>query len=198
MSAQRQEFSPIIAGNTQRDQALEALARRLHRHNRIGVGLLLAVTLIVALLFIVILVYLLIRGSALLFNPLFYGTSAQYSVGRQIFNTFYILILSEIFLVPISLAAAIYLVEYAPQGRLVTAIHFAGDTLAGVPSIVLGLFGYAIFATIFGFGLSRLSGALTLLCLNFPIALRLFEDALTAVPRDYREGGFALGGLAGM
>jgi phosphate transport system permease protein len=128
-----------------------------------------------------------------LLNPQFYGTTANYAVGQQIFNTFYILILSEIILTPISLAAAIFLVEYSRQGPLVTVIHFAAETLAGVPSIVLGLFGYLVFSTIFGFGLSRLSGALTLLCLNFPIALRLFEDALTSVPREMREGGLALG-----
>jgi phosphate transport system permease protein len=110
-----------------------------------------------------------------------------------LFNTFYILILTELFLFPIALSAAIYLVEYARQGPLVTIIHFAAETLAGVPSIVLGLFGFLAFAVYAHFGTSRLAGALTLLCLNFPLALRLFEDALVAVPRELREGGLALG-----
>jgi phosphate transport system permease protein len=91
------------------------------------------------------------------------------------------------------LGAAIYLIEYAPQGRVVTIIHFAAETLAGVPSIVLGLFGFLAFAIFAHFGTSRLSGALTLLCLNFPLGLRLFEDALASVPRELREGSLALG-----
>jgi phosphate transport system permease protein len=72
-------------------------------------------------------------------------------------------------------------------------IHFAAETLAGVPSIVLGLFGFLAFAIFAHFGTSRLSGALTLLCLNFPLGLRLFEDALASVPRELREGSLALG-----
>ena len=111
----------------------------------------------------------------------------------QIFNTFYILILTEIILIPISLAAAIYLMEYAWRGPLLSVIHFAAETLSGVHSIVLGLFGYLFFCTVLGFRISRLSGALTLLCLNFPIALRLFEDALASVPNEHREGSQALG-----
>jgi phosphate transport system permease protein len=179
--------------NAQSVATLERLVRRLHANNRAAVAILWIVTAIVTLIFVAIILRLLVQGFPYLINPQFYGTSANFAVGPQIFNTFYILILSEIILVPISLAAAIYLMEYARQGPLVTIIHFAAETLSGVPSIVLGLFGYLIFCTIFGFGLSRLAGALTLLCLNFPVALRLFEDALASVPREMREGGLALG-----
>jgi phosphate transport system permease protein len=114
-------------------------------------------------------------------------------VGRQIFNTFYILILSEVILFPIALAAAIYTVEYAPQGLLVTIIRFAAETLAGVPTIVIGLFAFVLFGSLLGLHISRLTGALALLCLNLPLALRLFEDALLSVPRDLREASLALG-----
>ncbi len=179
--------------DTQRVATLERIVRRLHTSNNIAVGVLWVVTAVVTAIFVAIILHLLIQGLPYLLNPAFYGISADFSVGQQIFNTFYILILSEIILVPISLAAAIYLIEYSRQGPLVTVIHFAAETLSGVPSIVLGLFGYLVFATIFGLHLSRISGALTLLCLNFPIALRLFEDALTSVPREMREGGLALG-----
>jgi len=179
--------------DAQRVATLERIVRKLHADNRVAVGFLWGISAITTALFVVIILRLLIQGFPYLINPAFYGISADFSVGQQIFNTFYILILSEIILVPISLAAAIYLIEYSRQGPLVTFIHFAAETLAGVPSIVLGLFGYLIFATIFGLHLSRLSGALTLLCLNFPIALRLFEDALASVPREMREGGLSLG-----
>jgi phosphate transport system permease protein len=146
------------------------------------------------MIFIAILILLLVQGFAFLFDPQFYSIGNNpISVLPELFNTFYILILSEVFLFPISLAAAIYLIEYAPQGRLVTIIHFAAETLAGVPSIVLGLFGVIAFGIYAHMGTSRLTGALTLLCLNLPLALRLFEDALASVPRELREGGLALG-----
>ncbi|HET8912135.1 MAG TPA: phosphate ABC transporter permease PstA [Ktedonobacteraceae bacterium] len=169
-----------------------AVMRRLHMDNRIALGVLWVITAIVSLLFISIIIYLIIQGAPALFSANFYGTG-QDGIAPELFNTFYILILTEIFLFPISLAAAIFLIEYARRGPLVTIIHFAAETLAGVPSIVLGLFGFAVFAVYFGFSISRLAGALTLLCLNFPQALRLFEASLESVPHELREGSLALG-----
>ncbi len=194
MSAQQQVSQAVAQGGDQQRLAmLERLVRRLHANNSVAVIILSIVTALVTILFVGIIALILVQGVPYLINPDFYGSGGSGTVGQQVFNTFYILILSEIILVPIALSAAIYLIEYAPQGRLVTAIHFAAETLAGVPSLVLGLFGYLIFSTFFGFHISRLSGALTLLCLNFPLALRLFEDALASVPRELREGGLALG-----
>ncbi len=168
------------------------LARRLRVDNAIALAILWLITAIVALLFIAIIVLLIVQGAPALFSASFYGTGAT-GIAPELFNTFYILILTEVFLFPISLAAAIYLIEYARPGRLLTTIHFAAETLAGVPSIVLGLFGFAAFVVYAGFGISRLAGAITMLCLNFPLALRLFEESLEAVPRELREGSLALG-----
>lgn len=176
------------------------LIRRLHINNSIAIGVIWAIAAIVAALFLSIIVYLLVQGFTssaenglpVLFDPNFYGTT-ELGIGRELFNTFYILILTEIFLFPIALSAAIFTVEYARQGPFITIIRFAAETLAGIPSIVLGLFGFILFSSIFQLHVSRLSGALTLLCLNFPIALRLFEDALNSVPRELREGSLALG-----
>ncbi|GAC1427211.1 MAG: phosphate ABC transporter permease PstA [Ktedonobacteraceae bacterium] len=176
----------------QRDAQLSRLVQRLHINNNIAVGILWVVAAIVAVIFVSVIVYLLIKGLAYFINPAFYDTSSA-GVGREIFNTFYVLILTEILLIPVALAAAIYLNEYARQGLLVTAIHFAAETLAGVPTIVLGLFGFLIFSSSLHLGFSRLAGALTLLCLGLPLGLRLFEDALVSVPRELREGGLALG-----
>jgi phosphate transport system permease protein len=181
-----EETASIFEGSRKR------LVRALHVKNRIALGVLWTITAIVALIFISIIVYLVVQGFSALFNPTFYSTGDA-GIAPELFNTFYILVLAELFLFPIALAAAIYLVEYAPQGRLVTAIHFAAETLAGVPSIVLGLFGFIVFGAYLHFHISRLTGALTLLCLNLPLALRLFEDALASVPRELREGGLALG-----
>lgn len=171
------------------------IMRRLHTGNSIATTILLILAAIVTVIFIGVIVLLLVQGIAYIFNPAFYDPSAgaSASIAPQLFNTVYILILSEIFLVPISLAAAIYLSEYAREGPLVTIIHFAAETLAGIPSIVLGLFGVIAFVVFFNLHITRMSGALTLLCLNLPVALRLFEQSLAAVPRELREGGLALG-----
>jgi phosphate transport system permease protein len=180
-------------GDRQRQVALERLVRRLHVSNSVALTALCVVAAIVCLIFITVIVYLLANGFTYLINPAFYAANGDSTIGSQLFNTLYILILSEIILVPISLAAAIYLVEYARQGPLVTMIHFAAETLAGVPSLVLGLFGFLVFGSVLHLGTTRLTGALTLLCLNLPLAVRLYEDALTSVSRDLREGGLALG-----
>ena len=177
---------------SERVAELRGLVRRLHTSNNIATVILWVLMGIVTLIFVGIIVLLLFRGLAYVVNPSFYDTSIT-GVGVEVFNTFYILILTEIFLFPISLAAAIYLIEYASQSRFLSVVHFAAETLAGVPSIVLGLFGVLVFSDLLNLHTSRIAGALTLLCLNFPLALRLFEAALSAVPRDLREAGLALG-----
>jgi phosphate transport system permease protein len=172
--------------------ALRRLTRRLAVTNSIAMGVLWVITLLVAALFIYIIISLIVQGASSLISPAFYGTGDA-GIAPQLFNTFYILILTELILVPLSLAAAIYLVEYAPQGPFITVIHFAAETLSGVPSLVLGMFGFLVFSVYAHMGISRLAGALTLLCLNFPLALRLFEQSLESVPGDLREGALALG-----
>jgi phosphate transport system permease protein len=189
MSVQQQVS---LAESQERQAALKRLGRRLGVSNNIAMAVLWLITILVAALFIFIIVRLLVEGAPTLVQGIFYGTSAA-GIAPELFNTFYILILTEIFLFPIALAAAIFLVEYSRQGRFITVIHFAAETLSGVPSLVLGMFGFLVFVVYAHMGTSRLAGALTLLCLNFPFALRLFEQALSTVPRALHEGGLALG-----
>jgi phosphate transport system permease protein len=124
-------------------------------------------------------------------------TTAETGVAPEIFNTFYIVILALIVSIPVAIGASVYLVEYAKQGPFVTTVRFATETLAGIPSLLLGLFGFLIFVTNFGyndrFGFSRLAGALTIAILNLPLLLRVTEDALASVPNDLREASAALG-----
>jgi phosphate transport system permease protein len=119
------------------------------------------------------------------------------TVGPQVFNSFYILILALLICIPLALGGAIYLEEYAGQNWMTTVLRFATETLAGIPSIILALFGFLVFVTDFGsgarFGFSRLAGALTLVILNLPLLLRVFEDALRSVPSELREASYALG-----
>lgn len=117
--------------------------------------------------------------------------------GAELFNTFYIVGFALLICIPLGVAGAIYIVEYARQGPFLTILRYATETLAGVPSIILGLFGFLVFVTAFGhgtrFGYSRLAGALTLTILNLPLLLRVSEDALRAVPNELREASVALG-----
>ena len=110
-----------------------------------------------------------------------------------IVGTFYLAMGSILFALPLGVLSAIYLTEYAKLGRWVRAIKIGVNALAGVPSVVFGLFGLAIFVKFFGFGVSILSGSLTLGILILPIIIRASEEAIIAVPRTFREASFALG-----
>ncbi|HEX16752.1 MAG TPA: phosphate ABC transporter permease PstA, partial [Deltaproteobacteria bacterium] len=94
---------------------------------------------------------------------------------------------------PLGVMTAIYLVFYAPRNPLTQAIRVSISNLAGTPSIVFGLFGLALFVKTFGFGVSILSGALTLGLLILPIIIKASEEALKAVPKEFLEASYALG-----
>jgi len=110
-----------------------------------------------------------------------------------ILGTFYLVICAICFALPLGVAAAIYLTEYAKQGKLVRIIRIGINNLAGVPSVVFGLFGLAVFVKFFGFGVSILSGGLTLGILILPTIIRASEEALLVVPQSFRQASLALG-----
>jgi phosphate transport system permease protein len=94
---------------------------------------------------------------------------------------------------PLGLGTAIYLVEYTREGRLTRLIRFGTDCLAGVPSIIFGLFGFVLFVLTLGFGWSILAGGLTLAFMLLPTIIRTSEEALRAVPAAYRDVALSLG-----
>ncbi len=110
-----------------------------------------------------------------------------------IVGTFYLAAGAIAVALPIGVASAIYLKEYASQVWLVRIIRFGVNTLAGVPSIVFGLFGLAFFCTVLNFGVSILAGTLTLGVMTLPVIIGATEEALKAVPDSYREASLALG-----
>lgn len=110
-----------------------------------------------------------------------------------IVGSFYLLIGAIIVSLPLGVLSAIYLSEYARTNRLTQLIRMAIVTLAGVPSIVFGLFGLGLFVITLDFGSSILSGSLTLACLILPTIIVASEEALKAVPQYMREGSLALG-----
>ncbi len=108
-------------------------------------------------------------------------------------NTFFMLILTLLMAAPLGVAAAVYLVEYARQGPLVRILRLGTETLAGIPSIIFGLFGMLFFVNILHFGFGLLSGCLTLTLMILPTIVRTSEEALKSVSRALREGSLALG-----
>jgi phosphate transport system permease protein len=111
----------------------------------------------------------------------------------MIINTAYVIIVSLFLATPMGIGSAIYLTQYAKQGRLVRIIRFATEVLSGIPSILFGLFGYAVFVVLFQLKLSIISGSLTMMICILPTIIRTTEEALLAVPVAYKEGAMALG-----
>jgi len=105
-------------------------------------------------------------------------------VAPAIVGTFYLTLGAVIFALPMGLACAIYLTEYSPKGFAVNIIRMSINNLAGVPSVVFGLFGLAIFVKFLGFGVSILSGSLTLGILILPAIISASQEALIAVPQS--------------
>lgn len=111
----------------------------------------------------------------------------------MIINTLYVVVLTLLLAVPICIGGAIYMTQYARQGKMIRLIRFSTEVLSGIPSVIFGLFGYAVFVVLFQLKLSILSGSLTMMICILPIIIRTTEEALLAVPDAYREGGLALG-----
>ena len=110
-----------------------------------------------------------------------------------IVGTFYLMAGSALFAFPVGVMSGIYMNEYAPKGKLVRFIRVMTNNLSGIPSIVFGLFGMALFVNYMGFGDSILAGSLTLGLLCVPLVIRTTEEALKAIPDSMREGSRALG-----
>jgi phosphate transport system permease protein len=117
----------------------------------------------------------------------------QGGIAPAIIGTFYLTIGAVLFALPLGLACAIYLCEYSPKGFVVNVIRISINNLAGVPSVVFGLFGLAVFVKLFGFGVSILSGSLTLGILILPLIISSTQEALSAVPISIREASLSLG-----
>jgi len=110
-----------------------------------------------------------------------------------IVGTVYLIIGTIIFALPMGVLSAIYLSEYARPGKFTRLIRLSIVNLAGVPSVVYGLFGLGLFVMLFHFGASLLSGSLTLAILTLPVVITASEEALSSVPQSFREASLALG-----
>lgn len=166
-------------------------------NDRIATGVMWLSGIVILAILASFLLYMLYKGVPVLSWDFVTGMPSEIraggGVGPQLFNSFYILLLSMGFSIPVALGAGIYLAEYAGNNRLTDMIRLSTESLATVPSIVLGLFGMIIFVNLFGMGFSILGGSLTLMLLNLPVLVRVTEESIKTVPQQYREASLALG-----
>ena len=110
-----------------------------------------------------------------------------------VLNTLYVILVTLIFVLPLGVGAAIYLTEYARNHKLVAAIEFANETLAGIPSILYAMVGVLVFCQSLGLQKTLLAGSLTMVIMTLPTIIRTTQEALKTVPQSYREGALGLG-----
>ena len=179
-------------------QAQDAYLERSQRNDKIATGLL---TLIVGLVMVIVVsmvLFILSQGIGTLFTPAFLteasrANGTQGGVAYQLFDSFYLLILTLVISLPISLGGAVFLVEYAPDGPITSIASTAIETLSSLPSIVVGMFGFLVFSVNFGWKYSILSGAVALTMFNIPILVRVIQQALEDVPASQRDACLAMG-----
>lgn len=164
---------------------------------RIAFSLFRLLSAVIVGILIIILAFIIIKGASVL-NWDFITTPPTNGmkgggIWPAIVGTFYLMAGSAIFAFPLGIMSGIYMHEYARSGRLVRFIRMMTNNLAGIPSIVFGLFGMSLFVNFFGFGDSILAGSLTLGLLALPLVIRTTEEALKAIPDSFREGSLALG-----
>ena len=152
----------------------------------------------VLVVLVAVVFYILIRGLPVI-NWEFL-TEIPRSMGREggiastIVGTILVTCVAIVIAVPLGIGTAFYLAEYTREGVVTRIIRFCAETLAGIPSIVYGLFGFLFFVIYLGLGWSVLSGGLTLAVMILPTIIRTSEEAIRAVPQSYREVSFSLGG----
>ena len=165
--------------------------------NKIMLGVFRAAAYITTLVLFAIIAYVVINGLPHISLDFIFGwpqgVNAEGGIWPTIVSTIYVTALAMLICTPVAVLAAVYLAEYAKQGKIVDIIRYAADALASVPSIVMGLFGYALFVEAMGLGLSMVSAALALALLMLPIVMRTTEEAIRAVPRYIRWGAYGLG-----
>jgi phosphate transport system permease protein len=164
---------------------------------KLGFGVLLTATLVVVVPVLAIVILVLTKGwGALSWKFLFTMPQDGMRAGGifpAIVGTFYLVFVSIAFALPIGVMAAIYLSEYAKDNGLTRTINLAIINLAGVSSVVYGLFGLSLFVIFLKFGASIIAGSLTLGIMTLPVIITTTREALRAVPQSYREVSFSLG-----
>lgn len=177
---------------------MQAHVKRINRQDKIATVILTAIVGLVIAMLAAIVIYILVSGAGKLFDISFLtGKPQQFKagggIGPELFNSFYLLFLTLLISVPISLGAAIFLSQYAPDNWMTAAAKTAIETLSSLPSIVVGLFGFLFFVLYMGWGFSIIAGAVALTMFNIPILVRVIQQALEDVPRSQRDAALVMG-----
>lgn len=141
--------------------------------------------------------YILYKGGSMLKPSFLFGNPKLSGPGGgifpQLFNSFYMLVVSLVITVPIGVGAGIYLAEYAKEGPILRFIRMSLETMSSLPSIVIGMFGLLVFVNVLNFGYSLLAGALSVSILNIPSMTRISENAIIAASKKVKEASLGLG-----
>lgn len=160
-------------------------------------GIINFVAILTLLILIMILGFILIRGIPNISLEFLTDIPRQMGVEGGIYpviiGTIYVTVVAILISTPIGVAAAIYFNEYAKKGKILSVIRFFTEVLAGIPSIIFGLFGFSFFVVFLGMGWSVLAGGMTLSMMILPTLIRSTEESLKTVPMSYREGSLSLG-----
>ena len=164
--------------------------QRRNRTQRIGFFFLRLVAIVAVIPIIAIIAYIVYKGAPALSWEFITGFPSDGmrsgGIWPAIVGTFFLTMLCALIVAPFGIGAAIYLSEYAPDNRWTQSIRIAIINLAGIPSVVYGLFGLGLFVIFFNFGISILAGSLTLAIMTLPVIITTTEEALRAVPQSFR------------
>jgi len=173
------------------------LTRNRHLTQRIGFGIITVMAFATMIPIVVVIVYIFVQGWSAISTEFLttFPTNGMRSGGiyPAIVGTVVLTLVASIFVVPLGIAAAIYLAEYAKDTKLTRTIRIAIINLAGIPSVVYGLFGLGMFVLFFKFGTSILAASLTLAIMTLPVVISTAEEALRAVPQGFRTVSISLG-----
>ena len=177
---------------------LSTNARRSRWTQKIGFGAVTSLSWLAALPIVALIIYIIVQGAPQIsWNFLTQMPSDGMRAGGiwpAIVGTFYLTLGTAIFSVPLGIAAAIYIAEYAGDNRWTRLIRIAIINLAGIPSVVYGLFGFGLFVIFLHFGTSILAASLTLSIMTLPVIISTSEEALRSVPQSFRVVSISLGG----
>jgi phosphate transport system permease protein len=186
--------APVTSAHAELGRARVRRARATEWIARLVTG---SATALVALIALGVVGYIVWKGApAISWEFLSTGPGVGMRTGGilpAIVGTLWVVAATAVFAIPVGIAAGVYLAEYAPRGQGTRIIRLSIANMAGVPSIVYGLFGYSLFVIVLGFGRSILAGGLTLACLTLPVIITATEVALRQIPRDLRQASLALG-----
>jgi phosphate transport system permease protein len=169
---------------------------RTIRADRIATGALWAIAVLTVAILGAIIAHFLLAAIGTLSPSFLFGDPSDSDVGGVgpvLFNSLYMLVLTLLITVPLGTLGGIYMAEYAGTGRFTNVIRFSQELISSVPSIVVGLFGLALFVNATHWSFTALGGALALAVFNLPLMARLAEQAICAVPDDERSASLALG-----